>query len=95
MVSFITSNLPEQVIPLVVGFFMSILIIFIGYQNNVPRFYLIAVLTVGLGLIISLWYPEGVLPYVFMFVGSGCLWLILADGHLLLSPQHFSGGGFG
>ncbi|MAT41583.1 MAG: hypothetical protein CL609_04510 [Anaerolineaceae bacterium] len=76
MVGFVASNLPDQFIPLVVGLFMSILIIFIGYQNNVPRFYLIAVLTVGLGLLISLWYPEGVLPFVFMFVGSGILWLI-------------------
>ena len=84
IVSFVTSNLSEQVIPLVVAIFMAILIISIGYHNNVYRFYIIAVLTVGLGLIISIWYPKGVLPYVFMFVGSGSLWLI-SGGWVLAS----------
>jgi tetrahydromethanopterin S-methyltransferase subunit G len=76
VVGFFTSIIPDRIIPLVTSLFIAVLIIFIGYQNNVPRFYVIAVLTVGLGLVISLWYPEGVLPFVFMFVGSGFLWLI-------------------
>ena len=76
IVSFISSRIDQQIIPFVVSIFVSILTIYLGYQNNVPRFYLISLLTIGWGMLISYWSPEGVLPFVFMFGGVGVLWLI-------------------
>ncbi len=76
VVGFFTSIIPDRIIPLVTSLFMAVLIGFIGYQNNVPRFYAVSAFTAIWGTVLSVLNLPGVLPYLALFVGVGFLWLI-------------------
>lgn len=76
VVGFFTAIIPERIVPLVTSLFMAILIVFIGYQNNVTRFYVISAFTAVWGGVLSALNPPGVLPFVVLFMGVGFIWLI-------------------
>lgn len=76
IVSVFAQLMPEQMIPLMTAVFMAALTIYLGYQYNVPRFYVVSVLCIAWGAFMSWWYPAGVLPFVFMFGGVGILWIV-------------------
>jgi hypothetical protein len=76
LVGMVYNGLPQRLIPLFSSFFLTIFSIYIGYQVAVPRFYLIGLLILILGGIISWLNPNGALPYMLLFSGMGTLWII-------------------
>jgi hypothetical protein len=71
----VTSKVPNQFLPLFSSIFLALFSIYIGYHTAVSRFYLIGFLMVLLGLVISLFNQEGILPYTLFFSGVGVIWI--------------------
>lgn len=76
VVSIFNNAISETYVPVTTATFMAILSFVIGYQFAVPRFFWISALTLAWGVFISWWYPDGVLPFVFLFGGVGVFWLV-------------------
>ena len=81
-VSFLASMIPDRFLPLISSFFIGAYSWVLGYFNGVRRFYIVAILIVILGGLISWINLGGGLPYIYLLTGIGLIW-ILAGGWTL------------
>lgn len=75
LVTFITNALPERLLPFITACFLMIFSAYLGYQNAVPRFYWAGLFILLLGAGIAYLNPTGPLPYMYLFTGTGLIWV--------------------
>jgi MFS family permease len=73
--AFFTRLLPERYIPLVTSIFFMLYTCYLGYQAAVRRFYLIAVISLLVGVLVTWLNPSGILPFVYLLGGVGLTWV--------------------
>lgn len=75
LVTFITDALPERLLPFITSCFLMIFSVYLGYQNAVPRFYWTGLFMLLLGAWIAYLNLSGPLPYMYLFTGTGLIWI--------------------
>jgi len=75
LVTLVSNAIPERLIPFIYSIFLMIFSIYLGYQNAVPRFYWVGLIILLLGAGISYLFPNGSLPYMYLFTGIGLIWI--------------------
>ena len=76
MVSFITQLLPIKLMPLISVILICLLTIYLGYQNAVTRFYIVAFVLFVVGLVITLIGLSEVLSFVTLYASIGLVWIV-------------------
>jgi hypothetical protein len=74
LVSFFASMIPARYLPFLSSIFIDSL--YLGYFNGVRRFYIVGVLIVLYGALISWLNLSGLTPYLYLLIGIGVIWVI-------------------
>ncbi len=82
-ISFMASMIPDRYLPVISSLFIGAYSWILGYLNGVRRFYIIAILIVIFGGLISWINFGGGLPYIYLLTGIGVIW-VLSGGWTLI-----------
>ena len=82
-ISFMTAMIPDRYLPVISSIFIGAYSWILGYINGVRRFYIIAILIVIFGGLISWINLTGGLPYIYLLTGIGVIW-VLSGGWTLI-----------
>jgi hypothetical protein len=82
-ISFMASMIPDRYLPVISSIFIGAYSWILGYFNGVRRFYIIAILIVIFGGLISWINLGGGLPYIYLLTGIGVIW-VLSGGWTLI-----------
>jgi len=82
-ISFMASMIPDRYLPVISSIFIGAYSWVLGYLNGVRRFYIIAILIVIFGGLISWINLGGGLPYIYLLTGIGVIW-VLSGGWTLV-----------
>jgi hypothetical protein len=82
-ISFMASMIPDRYLPVISSIFIGAYSWILGYFNGVKRFYIIAILIVIFGGLISWINLGGGLPYIYLLTGIGVIW-VLSGGWTLV-----------
>ncbi len=75
--------IPDRYLPVISSLFIGAYSWILGYLNGVRRFYIIAILIVIFGGLISWINFGGGLPYIYLLTGIGVIW-VLSGGWTLI-----------
>lgn len=76
LVTFFLKAFPDRYLPLLTAVLLGVFTLYLGYQNAVPRFFVVSVLTIVWGGFLTWFYPDFVLIFPLLFAGIGIIWII-------------------
>jgi MFS family permease len=86
-VSIFTQLLPIRLMPLITSFFFSLLTFYLGFQNRVFRFYIVAFAIIFTGIFVTIINLSEVMSFVSLFGAIGFLWIV-SGGLTLIKYLH-------